>query len=138
MNLRDVVIKNEEGKIYKAFVGGRVNYFTIKDGLLQVRNRPKGEFQRSNLAFNMLAEFEVNRFIELENPFERVGDGEEYYYLDDELIVRYDGDHYSALDNDRYIIGNYFNNEEVAKEARKFIEKAFEEFKISKLKELKL
>ncbi len=43
-----------------------------------------------------------------------------YYYVDNDATIESDVDNYSFIDNDRYVIGNYFSTEE---EAKPYLEK---------------
>lgn len=135
MTLLDVVIKNEEGKVYE----NEVFKYRIKDGVLEfdLKRRKCSPWKICHIEFDDLKNYEVEEV--KDNPFERVEKGKRYYFVTmsfDGVIVDLDEEEYHELDKRRFEASNYFKDKEIAVECAECLNEAMKEFKQNKLKEL--
>ena len=135
MNLLDVILENKEEKMYK--VKDTEVYYKMKNGKLYCFSEYSKRWEESLKFANELRLIVVEEYSKnVENPFKRVKDGEVYYYITNCLKIEKTKDYHVSINNATFFSGNYFNDEETAKEALEWIRECLDKFKEHKLNEL--
>lgn len=135
MKLIDVLTINDNERIFKETK--RDVIYKMKDNQLLYKTLPIENWDIViAIDIDSLMTTEVEEYLKPKNPFERVKEGEVYYYITNCLKIEKTKDYHVSINNATFFSGNYFNDEETAKEALEQVRECLDKFKEHKLNEL--
>lgn len=135
MKLIDVLTINDNERIFKETK--RDAFYKMKNNQLLYKTLPIENWDIViAIDIDSLMTTEVEEYLKPKNPFERVKEGDVYYYITNCLKIEKTKDYHVSINNATFFSENYFNDEETAKEALERVRECLDKFKEHKLNEL--